>query len=111
MREINCPYCRAEVLIDPTDIGEISEDYLYEHECSACEKNFVYTIRIRHTYEAFQADCLNGADHDYQLSNTFPRELCDMVCTICDTHRQLTDEERKDYKIGSIQNYLKKLNK
>ena len=71
---MNCPYCDHE--IDACYDEGIEEDCIYEIECDACEKTFVYTASIYYHFSASKADCLNGDDCKYEkvvhYPNTFP---------------------------------------
>ena len=78
--KLYCPYCRSG-MDDPDDCYE--QDVTYEHECPYCEKSFVFTIEYTRTYSADKADCLNGAEHDYQKTKTFPVEFARLRCTMC----------------------------
>ena len=60
-------------------------------------------------YEAEKADCLNDDKHDFQLTHTIPVEASKMRCTMCDKERHLTDQERKEFGIGTLEDYFKSL--
>jgi hypothetical protein len=78
--ELYCPYCETG-MDDPDECYE--QDVTYEHECPHCEKNFVFTVEYTRTYSADKADCLNGAEHDYKKTATFPEEFAVMRCKMC----------------------------
>ncbi len=82
MNELTCPYCQKDVR-PSDDLREQEEDY--EHECEHCGKTFVYYIRYSPSYHASQADCLNGAAHDYQPIIGYPEEFFTgkLRCTQC----------------------------
>ena len=63
MKDINCPYCDAELDIDHDDGFGYEQDKLHEQQCSNCEKIFTFTTYITFNYETFTADCLNGGEH------------------------------------------------
>lgn len=60
---IECPYCKQDIP-EPEDCHEPGIDY--EHECPKCEKNFQFQVDYTIDFYPKQADCLNGAPHDYQ---------------------------------------------
>jgi hypothetical protein len=80
-------------------------------ECPHCESMFVFRTSILYYYEPEKADCLNDGKHDYQLTNTCPVEFSRMRCSMCGDERDLTNEERKQFGIGTKENYFKSLNK
>jgi len=106
--EMTCPYCGKEIEID---FYEHEEDETYQHECPFCEKQFVYNVFITFSCDTRRADCLNGGNHDYQLTNTYPKEFSKMRCSMCGDERDLTNEERKQFGIGTKEDYFKSLNK
>lgn len=91
MNKIECPYCgeRQEVCLD----DGYAEDVRYEQECTHCEKTFVFTISIVLYYTPHKADCLNGAEHELQMSKTYPQRYSTMRCKNCDFARRPTEEE------------------
>ena len=93
MSDINCPYCGAEQDINHDDDYGIAEDEVYEQECSECEKIFAFNTGFILVYEAWKADCLNGAEHKYKRTDTYPREFTKMRCTDCHHERKCTDDE------------------
>lgn len=104
--DLNCPYCEAEQEINHDDGFGYQEDVINEMQCSECEKNFVFTTSIIFSYEAAKADCLNGEDHEFKISHTYPREFSKMRC---DYERELTGEERISFGIGTEESYFEKL--
>lgn len=54
-------------------------------------------------YEVDKADCLNGGEHVWELTPTFPKYYATMQCKCCGERRQLTEEERKKY---NVENYI-----
>lgn len=77
---LRCPYCDTEI-DDPDDCYD--EALTYEHECPACEKNFIFGVEYSRDYSAHKADCLNGADHDYQKTATIPARFAVLRCSMC----------------------------
>jgi len=105
--DINCPYCNKELDINHDDGFGYKEDVKHQMDCPHCEKSFVFTTSITFYYKPEKADCLNDGKHDYQLTQTYPREWSKMRCTMCDDEKELTDEERKINNIGTIDDYFK----
>ena len=87
MYKCTCPYC-SETMDDPDECYE--PDVTYEHECPHCEKNFVFTVDYIRTYSANKADCLNGGEHNYQKTKTYPPEYARMRCTMCDDEKPVS---------------------
>lgn len=67
MSDVDCPYCGAEQEICQDDGHGCEEGTVYEQECDECEKTFVFTASIHYHFDASQADCLNGANHDWKI--------------------------------------------
>lgn len=99
MKDIECPYCGEWQDVDHEDGTGYEEDQTYQQTCCKCEKVFVYTTGILYVYTPEKADCLNGGDHNFEPTHTFPKEYTKMRCTMCDEERDLTIEEKKMYKI------------
>jgi len=93
--DIECPYCGAEQNINHDDGYGYEEDKLHEQECPECDKIFTFSTSISFYYEAYKADCLNGAPHNFEPTATWPKEFTMMACTTCDERRKPTDEEMK----------------
>lgn len=106
MLDVNCPYCNADLRINHDDGCGYEEDYKHQQDCSSCGKTFVFTTYISFSYDADKADCLNGAEHDYQKVFTIPDEFSKMRCTICDDDRDLTDQERQSFGIATVDEYF-----
>ncbi len=93
--DVNCPYCNSEQDINYNDGYGYEEDKLHEQQCSKCDKYFTYTTGIIFVYESYQADCLNGAPHDFKPTITYPKEGTMMECVSCDARQKPTNEEMK----------------
>jgi hypothetical protein len=93
MKEINCPYCDHPQDINHDDGFGYDESVTHEMECEKCEKNFVFTSQISWDFYPEKADCLNGGEHNYQQTHTFPKEYTKMQCTMCADERKPTEEE------------------
>ncbi len=106
---IDCPYCGERVEINHDDGQGYAEDQTHQQDCPECEKTFVFTTSISFHYNASKADCLNGSEHTYKITNTCPKEFSRMCCTQCGHERNLTEQERILYKIGTKESYFEKL--
>lgn len=91
--DMQCPYCGAEQEVNHDDGHGYSEDERHEHECSKCEKVFVFTTYINYHYTPYKADCLNGAPHNLKFSKCYPHEYSKMRCCDCDFERSPTKDE------------------
>lgn len=109
MKDLKCPYCDEDLEVCHDDGAGYDEDVLHEMQCGHCDKNFVFETHISFHYFASKADCLNGSDHAYALTNTFPKEFSRMLCSSCGDVRSLTDAERSEFGIGSTEDYFKSL--
>lgn len=90
-----CPYCNTEIEINHDDGVGFDEDILHQQQCHNCEKTFVYRTSIIMYYDLMKADCLNGGDHNWKRSITFPKEYTKMICNDCGERRGLTKTERE----------------
>lgn len=104
--DLKCPYCEKELDINHDDGFGYNQDELHQMECPHCEKSFVFRTSISFYYEPEKADCLNDGKHDYQLTHTVPKEFSLMRCSMCDDERELTDDERVKYNIGTKESYF-----
>lgn len=93
--DINCPYCDAEQDICHDDGFGYSEGVKHQMQCDFCKKYFVFETSISFDYDPSPADCLNGGEHDWKPSATYPVEFTTMECTMCDETRKPTDYEMK----------------
>lgn len=91
--DVKCPYCGQEIEIYHDPERGYDEGKLYQDFCDNCSKNFVYSIFIITNFEAHKADCLNDKDHEYEPTQTFPKEFVQMRCKICGDERNPTVEE------------------
>ena len=107
--DLECPYCEKGLDINHDDGFGYEEGVTHQMDCEHCGKSFVFTTSILYLFEPEKADCLNGGKHDYQLSHTAPREFSTMRCSMCDNVRELTEEERLKFKIGTKQSYMDSL--
>jgi len=80
MDDLNCPYCNKamDTLDDQSDPGR-----LHERQCPYCGKHFVFEIEYAPIYTSRKADCLNGAEHDFVMTRTFPPEFARAECMTC----------------------------
>ncbi|MFZ2809426.1 MAG: hypothetical protein WAZ60_23830 [Desulfosalsimonadaceae bacterium] len=95
MKDVDCPYCGAGLEINHDDGYGYEEDKVYQQECSSCLKNFIFTTEICISHEAEKADCLNGADHKYKRTITYPKWAARDRCTMCGDEIPLPEEERR----------------
>jgi hypothetical protein len=93
--DCECPYCGADVEICHDDGYGYKEDEIFQQECPKCEKNFAYTICFHIEHEASKADCLNGADHKWKPTRSWPKEFTRMQCNDCGEERKPTEQEMK----------------
>lgn len=93
MADTNCPYCDVEIEINHDDGYGYDEQGTHQQECDGCGKTFVYTTSISFNYYPEKADCLNGSEHDWKPTKTFPKEFTEMRCTMCDEKRKPTEVE------------------
>lgn len=109
-RDIECPYCGAELDVCHDDGQGYAEGVLHEMQCDKCEKNFVFQTLISFYYEPEKADCLNGSPHEYKITKTHPIEFSMMRCSTCSDERDLTEEERAKYNIPTRESLWKTIN-
>ncbi len=96
MSDTNCPYCNAEVEICHDDGQGYAEGVTHHEYCGRCEKYFAYTTSISFYYSPSKADCLNGGDHKFKATTTYPREFTKMECIDCGEIRTPTELEMKE---------------
>lgn len=84
-----CPYCDSDVEINHDDGYGYDEGETYQQECGSCEKIFVYTTCISISHELEKADCLNGAEHKFKKTNTYPERYSQLRCVDCGELRPL----------------------
>jgi hypothetical protein len=77
-----------------------------------CRNSIMFSRRIR----AEQAkeieklsDCLNGSQHKYKLTKTWPKEFSRMQCEDCHDERELTEQERISNNIRTKQEFMDEL--
>ena len=107
--DIECPYCEKELDINHDDGFGYEEGVKHQMECPHCEKSFVFETSISFYYEPEKADCLNDGKHDYKMTTTAPKEFSQMECTMCGGRRELTDNERTKFNIGTKESYFEAL--
>lgn len=107
--DLECPYCDAELEICHDDGFGYEEGVKHQMECSTCGNKFIFETSISFYYEPEKADCLNGSDHDYKITRSYPKCFSKMRCSMCDDTRDLTKEERKKYNIETEEEYFNSL--
>lgn len=93
MEDINCPYCDAAQDINHDDGYGYDQSVTHEQQCYKCKKTFAFTTSISFNYDVYKADCLNGADHVYKPTCTYPVEFTEMECVMCGDVRRPTESE------------------
>lgn len=93
MSDMQCPYCEADQEVCHDDGRGYTEDELHEHQCSECEKMFVFETFISFDYKPSKADCLNGADHELVFRKSWPHAYSRMGCKHCGYEKQATPEQ------------------
>jgi len=107
--EVDCPYCEKELDIDSSESSVYDEGVKHQHECPHCEKSFVFETYVSFHFEPAKADCLNDGKHDYQMTATTPIEYSEMECKMCGSSRELSDDERTKFNIGTKESYFEKM--
>ncbi len=93
--DYECPYCNAEHEYTGDPLGD---DETTEVQCEQCEKFFIVRGCITVSYDAYQADCLNGNPHPMRDCMRYPRVIhgeCERRCDTCGKteDRPATQEE------------------
>jgi len=96
MSDIKCPYCGHDQDVCHDDGQGYEEDQTHEMCCYECERHFVFHTSISFHYTPKKADCLNGEDHTYEPTNTYPVECTKMACSQCDWRRKPTEAEMNE---------------
>lgn len=92
MNDVECPYCENVVEINHDGYG-LEEGVFHNQECPYCEKYFVYQTIITFNYDTYKADCLNGSEHEFKYTTTFPMEFTEKKCIYCGEREKLLPEE------------------
>lgn len=92
-KDLECPYCGVWNEVCHDDGQGYEENIEHEMSCSFCEKSFVFYTEIIYSYTPQKADCLNGEEHVYVPTTTFPIEFTKMRCLMCGGERKPTKEE------------------
>lgn len=99
--DCKCPYCGVEQEINHDGGYGYEEDVKYQQECSHCEKTFVFTTSIHVSHDVYKADCLNGAEHEFEETKTYPKMCAKMRCNVCGDEKPLPEvlfeKYRADY--------------
>lgn len=93
MIDVACPYCGEDQEITHDDGYGLEENEIFGQECGNCKKKFAYSTCIIFHYELWKADCLNGANHQYEATITFPKKYTKMKCKVCGDERECSPEE------------------
>jgi len=97
MDNVECPYCGKETEICHDDGAGFQEDILEETSCEHCDKSFVYDTYISYSYTGYKADCLNGEEHKYAPTNTYPIEYTKWRCADCGKEILMTPSELTNF--------------
>lgn len=89
MSDTNCPYCDAEIKINHDDGQGYEEGYPHEQHCRECDKYFIFYTHVSFSYYPQKADCLNGGEHSYKETVTFPKEFSRLRCVDCGHEKPL----------------------
>ena len=107
---VECPYCEKENEVCHDDGQGYEEDMTNEMQCNYCDKYFIFDTYISYSHTAQKADCLNGSNHEYELTPCSPKEFSKMRCRGCNDERELTEQEHKDFNIGTKEEYFASFN-
>ena len=94
--DIQCPYCGAGQDINHDDGYGYEEGTLHQQECVQCEKTFTFETTITFYYEAYKADCLNGGEHEFEETTTYPVMYKKLKCKICDETKPISEERMQE---------------
>lgn len=94
MSDIECPYCGEWMDADNEDYPDVGdrEDEWYHKECPHCEKTFAYSVEIQFSFTGQKADCLNGGEHKFEKTNTFPERFSRLRCSDCGKEKPIPEE-------------------
>jgi hypothetical protein len=91
--DVECPYCGKGQEINHDEGYGYDENEIHNQECDDCNKIFTYRTSIVYYYESYKADCLNGGEHQWERTHTYPKEFTKMECKICSERRNPTPNE------------------
>ncbi len=94
MNDVICPYCSYTQEICHDDGYGVEEDIPHQQECPVCDKTFVYWTYISLNYRIYEADCLNGEEHDFQRTHTSPPEAARLECIMCGEEKPFKINEK-----------------
>jgi len=93
MSDLECPYCGKDCDVCHDDGFGYEENKKHQMKCPHCGKSFVFETSISFYYEPEKADCLNGYEHKWKPSGTFPQKFSFMYCKMCGKEREPTEKE------------------
>ena len=110
MSKVTCPYCGKEFEVDWElfDYSDGFEDVTNQQECPQCGKYVNITRSIIIDYEAEECPC-QMEDHQWVPYKTHPICFTRMHCIHCGLERQLTEKERFEHGIPTVDEYRKQL--
>ncbi len=105
---ITCPYCGGKTDWRQHNV-DTHDEAINIIECPHCDKQFRADTIVMIDFNVSKCDCQNDGKHDWRLTTTMPKALSRMECSMCGEQRELTDDERKQYDIPTLQEYLDSL--
>ena len=96
-KDVECPYCDAEIEINHDDGFGYDESMLHHYECPECEKGFVFNTSISITHSAYKADCLNDDKHEYVETKTYPKRYTQLECKCCGDRKPISQERLEEF--------------
>jgi len=94
MFDLDCPYCGVGQYVCHDDGQGYEEGRLHEQQCDNCDKVFTFETSISFYYEPYKADCLNGAEHNWQKPKQMwfdeqkQKALWSRKCSDCEKREQ-----------------------
>ena len=93
---VECPYCEAWNEICHDDGFFFEENTKHEMQCDHCEKYFVFETEITYNFSASRADCLNGAEHEWEIIECYPEFMTKRYCECGSSEFIYSMEVRKE---------------
>ena len=107
--KVLCPYCKNELELDTDDYGDqIFAEDIFTVECRHCGKIVMVEPHVTVRLEGMECKC-QGKNHKWLQMVTFPKCFTEMVCEYCGERRPMTDEEKKEFDIPTIEDYMKSI--
>ena len=107
--EMTCPYCQKTIDLDFTDDWSYMEDeQVFQKECPECGMVLNVTPHINIDFDLDKCEC-QGENHVWKPTTTSPKCMTRMCCVHCGEEREPTIEERVEYGIPSVEEFLESL--